>query len=97
MPNHLHAIILIQNPDIDSVETHGNASQKAGIIQNLSNIIRGFKSSVTRECRKSGFNNFAWQGRFYEHVIRNEKSLNKIREYIDNNPIKWELDEYFVQ
>ena len=37
---------------------------------------------------------FAWQTRFYEHIIRSEESLQKIRKYILNNPIKWELDEY---
>ena len=36
--------------------------------------------------------NFAWQPRFYEHIIRDEIELNKIREYIINNPLKWELD-----
>lgn len=35
---------------------------------------------------------FAWQSRFYEHIVREENELNKIREYIINNPLKWELD-----
>ncbi|MBI5416687.1 hypothetical protein HZA55_01865 [Candidatus Poribacteria bacterium] len=35
-----------------------------------------------------------WQRNYYEHVIRNEQSLNEIREYIVNNPLKWDLDEY---
>ncbi|MBI4650818.1 hypothetical protein HY745_05945 [Candidatus Desantisbacteria bacterium] len=35
-----------------------------------------------------------WQRNYYEHIIRNEQSLNKIREYIINNPLKWDLDEY---
>ena len=33
-----------------------------------------------------------WQRSFYEHVIRDDKSLNRIREYIVNNPQRWELD-----
>ncbi|RLL87958.1 hypothetical protein Y697_07960 [Mesotoga sp. BH458_6_3_2_1] len=28
----------------------------------------------------------------YEHVIRNEKELNRIREYIENNPLRWQID-----
>mgnify|MGYP001772887232 CR=1 FL=1 len=34
-----------------------------------------------------------WQRNYYEHIIRNEESLNRIREYIVNNPIKWETDK----
>ena len=33
-----------------------------------------------------------WQRSFYDHVIRDEKDLNNIREYIVNNPLKWELN-----
>ena len=35
-----------------------------------------------------------WQKSFYEHIIRNEKALNKIIEYIIYNPIKWKLYKY---
>ena len=35
---------------------------------------------------------FVWQKSFYDHIIRNEKSLNNIRQYIKNNPLKWEND-----
>lgn len=33
-----------------------------------------------------------WQRNYYEHIIRNEESFNRIREYIVNNPLQWELD-----
>ncbi len=33
-----------------------------------------------------------WQPNYYEHIIRNEKELSRIREYIQNNPLKWDLD-----
>jgi len=36
---------------------------------------------------------FKWQRSFYDHIIRNEKSLRKIREYITNNPVAWAEDE----
>ncbi len=36
--------------------------------------------------------NFQWQKSFYDHVIRNEKDMKRIQEYIYNNPFKWELD-----
>ncbi|MFC1724635.1 transposase [candidate division KSB1 bacterium] len=62
----------------------------------LSTIIRSFKSAVTKNCRKNGFNDFVWQQRFYEHIIRSEKSLEKIRYYIKTNPVEWKMDEYFI-
>lgn len=33
-----------------------------------------------------------WQRNYYEHVVRNEPELYRIREYIQNNPLKWESD-----
>ena len=33
-----------------------------------------------------------WQRNYYEHIIRNDDELNRIREYIINNPAKWDLD-----
>ncbi len=58
----------------------------------LSSIIRGFKIGVTKWCRNNNYEFFQWQKSFYDHIIRNEKSLSNIREYIRNNPLKWELD-----
>ena len=62
----------------------------------LSVIIRSFKSAVTKNCRKNGFTQFEWLPRFYEHIIRSERYLEKIRQYIVKNPVKWKMDEYFI-
>ncbi len=53
----------------------------------LGEIVRRFKASSSRE---TGFK--LWQPNYYEHVIRNEKALFKIREYIQNNPLKESID-----
>jgi putative transposase len=53
----------------------------------LGEIIRRFKAKSSRE---AGFK--LWQPNYYEHVIRNEKALLRIREYIQNNPLKEKLD-----
>jgi len=61
----------------------------------LGSIIAGFKSAVTRhinELRKTP-GAPVWHRNYYEHVIRNEKDLGLIREYIVNNPQKWDEDE----
>jgi len=62
--------------------------------KNLASIIRGFKSSVTKKARKI-MPDFAWQCRFYDHIIRNEKSFNVISAYIKNNPRKWSQDQFY--
>ena len=53
----------------------------------LGEIVRRFKASSSRE---AGIK--LWQPNYYEHVIRNEKALFKIREYIQNNPLKEKID-----
>ena len=58
----------------------------------IGSIIGQFKSICTKQIRAMGYPDFAWQPRFYDHIIRDEKSLWAIRQYIRNNPLKWERD-----
>jgi REP element-mobilizing transposase RayT len=58
----------------------------------LGAIARSYKSAVTRWCQKNGCDDFGWQPRFYEHIIRADESVDRIRQYITNNPAQWELD-----
>lgn len=58
----------------------------------LGAIGRSYKSAVTRWCRMNGYTSFAWQPRFYDHIVRDDASLQNIRSYIRDNPAKWELD-----
>ena len=83
MPNHIHGIIII-NPN---VETPYMASLPLG------DIIGKFKAAITRWANKNGFSSFAWQSRFYDRIIRNEKELLNIRKYIAENPLKWDLEK----
>ncbi len=82
MPNHLHAIVIINDEGTNSV-----------IKQGLFEIIRGFKTWSARKVN----GRFArpgvplWQRSFYDHIIRDETDLNNTREYILNNPVKWAL------
>ncbi len=59
----------------------------------LPKIIQQYKSSVTRKINSmQKGSHFGWQKSFYDHIIRSEQSLENIREYIQNNPSKWDLD-----
>jgi REP element-mobilizing transposase RayT len=94
MPNHFHAIVLIDNIAGDRpVAPTGRArGPQAGSVGSL---IAGFKSSVTRrinEMRRSP-REPVWQRNYYEHVIRNEAELNQIHDYIEANPALWDKDE----
>jgi putative transposase len=61
----------------------------------IGSIVAGFKSATTK--RINNFRNNpgcpAWQRNYYERVIRDEQELFRAREYIVNNPLKWELDQ----
>jgi REP element-mobilizing transposase RayT len=59
----------------------------------IGSIIRGFKIGVTKWFRQNTDIYVVWQRNFYEHIIRNEVELNRIRQYIIDNPKKWKTDE----
>jgi REP element-mobilizing transposase RayT len=60
--------------------------------QTIGAIVRGYKSSVTKQLGLLGFNEKIWQRNYHEHIIRNEQSYLKISEYIVNNPVNWDND-----
>ena len=65
-----------------------------GPSNDLGAIIRGFKSTTTKQIRQITNNSKIkiWQRNFYEHIIRTENDLNKIRKYIESNPKMWGRD-----
>jgi len=63
--------------------------------KNLSSIVRGYKSAVTTYARKNNIA-FSWQSRFHDHIIRNEKSYQRIKNYILNNPKNWKDDIFYT-
>jgi REP element-mobilizing transposase RayT len=61
--------------------------------QNLASIVRGFKIGVTKFARQRQIA-FAWQARYYDHIIRNAAEHERIRKYIVENPQKWADDQF---
>jgi putative transposase len=105
MPNHLHGIVVIV--DADGRRNDGDAPAgdhpAAGIhrtpLQRLAGaslgaLINGYKAAVTRSLTAAHAISGAsvWQRNYYEHVIRNDEELQRIRQYIVDNPAKWALD-----
>lgn len=62
--------------------------------QNLGSIIRGFKIGVTIKAKQLQ-PDFKWQARYHDHIIRNENSYQRIRDYIRTNPSNWEKDKFY--
>lgn len=60
----------------------------------LSSIVGGYKSAVTKHANRLKLN-FAWQPRFHDHIIRDEKSFRNISAYIVNNTANWSSDQFF--
>ena len=97
MPNHIHGIIVIEeSPGRALVSaTHRVASTRHPRLNaiSLGSIIGQFRSIATKRIWEAGFRDFGWQPRFYDHIIRREPSLDAIRTYISENPMKWTLDK----
>ncbi len=90
----LHATALQTQPQQTQPQPQKNElmSQISPKQGSLSAIIRSYKSAVTKFAGEQGLD-FAWQSRFYEHIIRNDDEFNRIRLYIQNNPAKWLLND----
>jgi putative transposase len=91
MPNHIHGIV-IMNSDVGA--TGRSPSPSGPPKRSLGAFVGGFKSAVTTRINQfRGTPGAAiWQRNYYEHVIRNEESLNRIRQYIVDNPTRWSFD-----
>ncbi len=86
MPDHLHGILFINKPNKMNWEPNKFGVQS----QNLASVIRGYKASVTKEAN-SKIIEFAWQPKYYDRIIRNEKEHLNIKQYIHDNPEQWLL------
>lgn len=101
---------IVDNDIVDNVETPCMASLPMQPMQpmqptasinkfgpqykNLSSVLRGFKSAVTTFARKNHLE-FDWQERFYDHIIRDEDSYQRIKNYIINNQSNWKTDKFY--
>jgi REP element-mobilizing transposase RayT len=90
MPNHFHGLLLL---DAEDVTTNPR----------LGDVMRWFKAITTNRyihgVRDHGwprFDDHLWQRNYYDHIVRNDADLDRIRTYIENNPATWESDSLYV-
>ncbi len=88
MPDHVHGILLFNKINDAGWQVNKFGPQS----NNLASVMRGFKSGVKSFATRNEIE-FHWQSRFYDRVIRNRDELNKIRKYIQDNPINWMMDK----
>ena len=88
MPNHIHAIICIDNnerthePCVPTVRTA------------LSVVVGGIKRAVTMFARRNNAD-FYWQSRYHDHIIRGTRDGNKIADYIEHDVTRWADDCFY--
>ncbi len=99
MPNHVHVIIMIEgdhrfSPMPKKCEPSQNAANRETPQPgSVSAIVRSYKAGVTRRCRELGIQQVIWQARFHDHLLRGDKVIGAVREYIRNNPANWDGDK----
>ena len=102
MPNHVHMIIhIVTSESIGVVETAQSAvSTDVAILvrlprlkpHSLGSIIGSWKAGCSKRIRAMGMEDFQWQERFHDHILRNEKAIDDTRSYIAMNPVRWHRD-----
>ncbi len=90
MPNHFHGIVCL------------NRADEAGLTTSLIDVMRWFKAMTTNAYLRGvkadnwpPFDKRLWQRSYYDHIIRSQADLNRIREYVLNNPLRWREDTFY--
>ena len=92
MPNHMHGIICIDEHEHSEPIPLTATTKPTGTRGTLGSVIRGFKSAVTKNARIESGAKEVWQRNYWEHIVRGHESLVAIREYVVNNPLRWDCD-----
>jgi putative transposase len=95
MPNHIHRIIFINDKcrgEVPSPKTRKGGETPP--LHTLGQIVAFYKYQTTKLINKirNKLGLSLWQRNYYDRIIRNDDELNRIREYIVNNPLKWAFD-----
>ena len=94
MPNHVHGIVFLMQHDEGTLRSAPTPGFGATVPGSLPIIVRNFKGAVTRRLRgEHALNGTLWQRNYHERVIRNERELQAIQQYIADNPRRWALDK----
>ena len=94
MPNHVHGVIVIADPHVGA--THASPLQRPSGPRkgSLGAIAGAYKAAVSKHLNRPGHpcGLPIWQRNYYDHVIRDDAALDLIRQYITDNPARWDED-----
>lgn len=106
MPNHLHGIIILHDPAGADPRVRPNLTPNevdAPMGASLPTVVQWFKTMTTnayikgvQQNRWAPFHGKLWQRSYYEHIVRDQRDLDRIREYIHQNPAQWYFDREHV-
>ncbi len=90
-----HALSLPVTPrNPNDIQKNGHFRYQNQGTNTISSIVGSYKSVVTKNAHEIN-SDFAWQSRFYDHIIRDTKSFERIQDYIENNPKNWVEDKFY--
>ena len=104
MPNHFHGLLWFdrpimpsQSPSDDGEPVNDGALGKSRLrrpARSLGSVIAGFKTATTKRINqlRNAPGTPVWQRNYYESIVRDDRMLNHIRDYIENNPRSWSTD-----
>ena len=109
MPNHLHAIVIISagRDGVHTVSTTETSCRWLSDTVNetmqeishrkgpLSVVVGCLKRAITHYTNQNALD-FAWQTRFYDHIVRDIPEMNRVATYIENNVANWVDDEFYT-
>ena len=93
MPNHVHLIAVITEEDVLR-EIRESPLQSRSI---MSKLIGYIKMNASKAIRQYHGDISVWQRGYYDHVIRNQEDYVALAEYIQTNPLRWELDKLYAE
>ena len=91
MPNHIHLIIEIYNDDEKRSIRESPLQYHRSVVDKMIGFL---KMNVSKRIHYT-YSKKIWQRSYHDHIIRSEKDYRKIYEYVDTNPLKWELDCFY--
>ncbi len=100
MPNHIHGIIFITDKNIGEINNKGEKGGETPPLRkgktSLGQIVAYYKYRTTKIINQIDETpgQRIWQRNFYDRIIRTEKALHIMRQYIANNPQRWNKDLY---
>lgn len=93
MPNHVHGIIWLRGSN-NARSVRAGLKPAPTVRHGLPEIVRAFKTFSARQINamRGTFGTSVWQRNYFEHIIRNDETLQFIRKYIADNPARWAED-----